>query len=180
MVIERDPPDERLAAAIAGLRDNEPDRDLWPGIREQISTRRKPTLQLRWPVAIAAGLVLLLGGAIAGRQLAVREQPDVNVVTGVTEAEPEFITAGFSEAELTLAGAIEDLQRAYLDAAPRLDEDTRRAIASSLAAIDSAIAQARSLAGDSPDDVAAARYLTRTMQRKLKVLQTATSMASRT
>lgn len=180
MVIERDPPDERLAAAIAGLRDSEPDRDLWPEIRAGISARREPALQLRWPVAIAAGLLLLLGGAIAGRQLAVRQQPDMNVVTATPETQPEYITAGFSDAELTLASAIDDLQRAYADAAPRLDVGTRSAIASSLAAIDSAIAQARNVAGDAPEDVAAARYLTRAMQRKLKVLQTATSMASRT
>ena len=180
MATELDGPDPRLAEAIRGLRDRGPDHDLWPEISTRISRRGPRMLQIRWPVAAAAALTLLAGGAALSRvALPGTAVPTVPVATN-TAAEPSVVLpAGFNRAEATLAEAIDQLEAAYQAAAPTLDPEVRTAIAQTLASLDTAIVDARTRAGSAPTDVDAARYLTRTMQRKLSVLRTAATMATR-
>jgi hypothetical protein len=180
MATDLDGPDPRLAEALRDLRDREPANDLWPGIARRIDRRRPRVLQLRWPVAAAAALTLLVGGAALSRVIMPARGP---VTSSVATTSPQDATvvlpAGFNSAEATLATAIDQLEQAYLAAAASLDPEVRLAISSSLASLDTAIVDARSRAGSVPTDVDAARYLTRTMQRKLSVLRTATNMVSR-
>ena len=183
MATDLDGPDPRLSDAIRGLRDREPTTDLWPGIVNRIGKRKTRTLELRWPVAAAAALTLLAGGAALSR-LVSPSDPTPNAM--VANAAPDrqvtetlVLPVGFDRAEATLTAAIVQLEAAYLAAAPSLDPEVRDAIAQSLASLDTAIGDARLRAGSSPADVDAARYLTRTMQRKLSVLRTAATMATR-
>lgn len=173
--------DPRLAAAIARLEDREPDTDLWPGIARQIAPRRPGMLQVRWPVAAAAALALVAGSA-AVTTLMVRDGAPATpmVATGTTGADAPLpiLPAGYDDAAQTIGAAIERLEQAYAAAASSLPADVREEIASSLAALDQAIAEARHRAGAAPEDLGAARYLTRTMQRKLDMLETAATMAS--
>lgn len=179
MATDHDPLDPGLERAIRGLSDREPAHDLWPDIARRIAPAR-PALRLRWPVAIAAALALLLGGGLIDRMLTapqpVASSPDV---AAPAASSPDLLPAGFDRAEGSLTTAIDQLQAAYAEAAPRLDPEVQRAIAASLASLDSAIDQARARTGKAPDDINAARYLTRTMQRKLGVLRTAATMATR-
>jgi len=170
--------DPRLAAAIADLRDREPEADLWPGVARRITARRPGTVVLRWPLAAAAAAVLVAAGSLATWQLMRRDAPAVvAVVDSAPVGAAPVLPAGFDRAEATLADAIAELERVYLAEAAELDPAVRTSIARSLAVLDSAIGEARTRAGATPDDLAAARYLTRTMQRKLHVLRTAATMA---
>lgn len=187
MATDLDGPDPRLAEALRGLRDREPATDLWPGIATRIGKRKVRVLEIRWPVAAAAALTLLAGGAALSRLTDGGGSPtpatlaNVDTDSQATSADSPAIVlpVGFDRAEATLSEAIDQLEAAYLAAAPSLDPEVREAIAQSLASLDTAIVDARSRAGSSPADVDAARYLTRTMQRKLSVLRTAATMASR-
>jgi hypothetical protein len=180
MATEHDDLDPRLAAAIRGLEDRGPDVDLWPGIARRIAPRRRGTLQLRWPVAVAAALALVAGSAaITSALLPGRGAPAP--ATSVAAGSPGgtvVLPARYGEAEQSLASAIDRLEEAYAAAAPKLDAGTRDQIKSSLAALDSAIAEARRRADSAPTDLRAAKYLTRTMQRKLDVLQTVATMTT--
>lgn len=180
MATDLDGPDPRLAEAIHGLRDREPEHDLWPNIASRIGRRRPGVLQIRWPIAVAAAFTLLAGGALLSRVVMTGSSPVITPLASSTDVEPGvMLPVGFDRAEATLTEAIEQLEAAYQAAAPTLDPEVRNAIAQSLASLDTAIVDARSRAGSSPTDVDAARYLTRTMQRKLSVLRTAATMATR-
>ena len=72
--------DPRLADAIAGLRDREPEADLWPGVARRITARRPGTVVLRWPLAAAAAAVLVAAGSLATWQLMRRDAPAVVAV----------------------------------------------------------------------------------------------------
>ena len=172
--------DPQLASAIAALEDREPEADLWPGIAGRIAPRRPRMLKLRWPVAAAAALALVAGSA-AVTTLLTRNTAPATVVAGIP-AEPAgglpVLPAGYDEAAATLTAAIERVEQAYAAAAPSLRAEVREEIAASLDALDAAINDARARADAAPSDLGAARYLTRAMQRKLDVLETAATMAS--
>jgi hypothetical protein len=171
--------DPRLKAAIRGLHDREPERDLWPAIAGRIRTRRPGIVMLRWPVAAAAAVALVAATSFTTWRLT-RQDAQVLAVADsapTDAANVPVLPAGFDRAEASLQEAIAEVQRAYEAEAPGMDPSARLAIEQSLAALDSAIGQARTRAEVVPDDIEAARYLTRTMQRKLQVLRTAASMA---
>lgn len=173
--------DPRLKAAIAELDDREPEADLWPGIARRIAPRRRSMLQLRWPVAAAAALALVAGSAAVTTLLVRDGAPTAPMVASGTPAPDgslQVLPAGYDEAAQSIAVAIERLEQAYAAAAASLPADVREEIAASLAALDQAIDEARTRAGAAPEDLGAARYLTRTMQRKLDMLETAATMAS--
>lgn len=172
--------DPRLAIAIAQLEDREPEADLWPGIARQIAPARPGTLQLRWPVAAAAALALVAGSAAVTTLLTRDGSPAQTVASAPAgpAGDMPVLPAGYDEAERSLSDAIERLEQAYAAAESTLPPDVRAQIGESLAALDAAISDARTRAGASPADLGAARYLTRTMQRKLDVLETAATMAS--
>jgi hypothetical protein len=137
-------------------------------------------LQVRWPVAAAAALSLMAGGAALSRLLLPDGAADTAPMALTPDTDPALLLpVGFDRAEAALTDAIAQLQAAYQAAAPTLDPEVRSAVAQSLASLDTAIVDARRRAGASPTDVDAARYLTRTMQRKLSVLRTAANMATR-
>src|SRR5690606_996773 len=153
---------------IRGLDDHPPATDLWPGIARRIAPPRRKVI-LAWPMAIAAGLALVAGGAMMG-WLAGPADSEVEATTltdSGTETELPIVLAGFQSADATLREAIDRVEQAYLIAAPSLDAEARAAISAAVAALDTAISQARQRSAARPGDVEAARYLTRTMQRKL-------------
>ncbi len=179
MATDPDGLDPRLAAAIRGLEDRGPEVDLWPGISRRINPRHRGMLQIRWPIAIAAALALVAGSAaITSALLPGRGAGEVAVRPASTVGGTPALPAGYDRAEQSLATAIDRLEEAYAAAAPRFDPATREQIKASLAALDTAITEARSRADAAPTDLRAAKYLTRTMQRKLDVLQTVATMTT--
>lgn len=170
--------DPRLRTAIEGLTDREPAHDLWPGIAGRLGPRRPGTVVIRWPLAAAAAMALVAGTSFATWRLT-RESARAVALTDtaqVSAASAPVLPAGFDRAEASLQEAISEVERAYQAEAATIDSSARVAIERSLATLDSAIVQARTRAAVVPDNIEAARYLTRTMQRKLQVLRTAATM----
>lgn len=172
--------DPQLRTAIAGLEDREPETDLWPGIRRRIAPRRPRVLELRWPVAAAAALALVAGSAAVTTWLVRGGTGATTVATQPPPADASLpaLPAGYDQAAASLVAAIDRLEQAYAAAAAALPADVRQEIGASLVALDAAIDDARARAEAAPADLGAARYLTRTMQRKLDMLETAATMAS--
>ncbi len=183
MATDHDELDPRLREAISGLRDREPDSDLWPGISRRIAPPRPGTIQLRWPIAAAAAVALVAGSAVVTRQL-VQSGPVAARETGTPIASHAgsvtVLPAGFDLATASLSDAIAQVEDAFAEVAPSLDSATRASIAGAIRTLDAAIADASARAGAAPDDIDAARYLTRTMQRKLRVLQSVTTLTRAT
>ncbi|MEO5824392.1 MAG: hypothetical protein ABIR59_00715 [Gemmatimonadales bacterium] len=183
MDFEHDDIGPELQGAIGTLRDRDPEHDLWPTIAEAVAAEGRPGfIQVRRGVLIAAGLALV--AASVAITVALRETPVRTVVAGVppTVVVPAaaVLPAGFNVATVTLERAIEQVEAAVAMASSTLDESTRVRIEGSMAVLNGAIADARARADAAPRDVGAARYLTRTMQRKLDVLQSVASMTRRT
>lgn len=180
MAIDRDRPEPHLAGLLAELEDREPVADLWPGIRERIRPAPPKGLLLRWPVAIAAALALVAGGAALATVLPRAGGPrpgDAPVAATTTPgADLRTLPAGYGDAAVALDEVITRLEEAVAAAAPDIEPAARQRIQESLAALDQAIADARLRVEAAPDDLAAARYLTRTMQRKLDVLQSVATL----
>lgn len=179
MATEHDDLDPRLADAIAGLRNREPETDLWPEIAPRLAPRAVPgTVRVRWPTAIAAGLVIALGSA-AGTFAVLRHRLAETplAVSGATSGAPSTPVA-FSPADATLERAIEQLEVTLRSLQNRLDPESRQSLNRSLRLLDQAIADAQQQRRAEPDDPRAARYLTATLRKKLDVLRTVTVMAS--
>ncbi|HPF61462.1 MAG: hypothetical protein KC544_03515 [Gemmatimonadetes bacterium] len=180
MATDQDRPDPDLAGLIARLEDRPPATDLWPGIRQRIRPAPRPGLVLRWPAAIAAALALLAGGATlatvvplgGGRRVAAA--PEAPLAAGTSDL--RALPAGYGDAAVALDQVIDRLEEAVAAAAPSLEPAARQRIQESLAALDEAIADARLRVDAAPGDLDAARYLTRTMQRKLDVLQSVATL----
>lgn len=172
-----DPLDPRLAEAIATLRDAPPSDDLWPEIAPRLAPRHPAgTLLVRWPTAIAAGLVIATA-SIGGTLLLLRGNTVVEPTT--TAAAPlatpaNAVAAAHTPADQALQRAIGELEGRLALAEGTLDPQTRDGIRASLAALDQAIADAAARQRATPDDARSAHYLTSALQKKLEVLRTVT------
>jgi len=181
MAIEPDRPDPRLAGLIDGLVDRAPERDLWPGVSARLAPRHPGRLVMRWPTALAAGLALVAASAgitvfLQGRSASLAPTTGSPVVTGPA---PALLPAGFAQATGTLQQAIDELEQTLAATTASLDPTTRDRVREAIATLDAAIEDARERAVGAPTDLGAARYLTRTMQRKLDVLQSVATLTHR-
>jgi hypothetical protein len=184
MATENEDLDPVLRRHVDQLQDREPDIDLWPGISQRIATPQPGWLNIRWPVAAAAAAVLILGSSLA-TMLVVGGSPGDPAVSAPVASAPGSPTgsqlalpAGYQEAATSLDGAITTLETVIAEVFPGLDVETRTGIEEALGSLDEAIRDARLRTDASPDDVEAARYLTRTMRRKLRVLNTVATMTA--
>lgn len=179
MATEHDELDPRLADAIAGLRNREPATDLWPGIAPRLQPRAVPgTVRLRWPTAIAAGLVIAIGSAAGTFAVLRLRAPQAPVASRDLPADLPASLAGYSPVDATLESAIAQLEVTLRALQDKLDPEARRSLNQSLGLLDQAIADAAKQRRAEPDDPRAARYLTATLRKKLDVLRTVTVMAS--
>lgn len=181
MDIDRDRLDPRLAQLIEGLPDSPPARDLWPGIAARLRPERQGRLVLRWPTALAAGLALLGAGAALASLAAPGRSPVAPHVAQLSQPTPgpTVIPADFASATATLQAAIDELERSLAASSASLDPTTRLRMEGAIAALDAAISDAQLRAEEAPEDPRAARYLTRTMERKLAILQSVAALTHR-
>ncbi|HEY3935358.1 MAG TPA: hypothetical protein VGL65_12160 [Gemmatimonadales bacterium] len=180
--------DPHLADAIASLKDTPPSTDLWPGIARQLEPRpSRGMIQLRWPVAIAAGLVIAIATS-AGTAIAlhlIRGAPTSPAGTTVAanpasgKVPSATIAASFAPADSALASAIDDLERAVRANLDHLDPEARTSVNQSLSLLDQAIAQAAARQNAAPDDPRVANYLTSTLRKKLQLLRTVSELTRR-
>lgn len=169
-----------LADAVGRLRDQPPAEDLWPGIARQLKPRHpRGTLLIRWPTALAAGLLIALATSASTAVLlhrgAVTDTASVSTAQGPSDN--VTITASFAPGDAALARAIDDLELAVRASMDRLDPVARSTVHQSLLALDAAIAQAAARQSAAPGDPGAARYLTSTLRKKLQLLRTVSQIA---
>jgi hypothetical protein len=174
MATDHDEPlDPRLRDAIATLRDSAPAEDLWPEIAPHLAPRHPAgTLLLRWPSAIAAGLVI--AAASVGGTLLLQRGTEAGPAIAVAPEAAGTALAAFTPADAALQQAIQELEMVLNAAEPTLDSKTRDGIAESLKALDQAIADAATQQRATPDDPRLSRYLTTALQKKLGVLRAVT------
>jgi hypothetical protein len=172
-----DPLDPRLAEAIAALRDAPPSDDLWPEIAPRLAPRHPAgTLLLRWPTAIAAGLVIATA-SVGGTLWMLRGEaavPAPGIASSVDAVPANVVVAAHTPADQALQRAIGELESRLVLAEGSLDATTRDGIRASLDALDRAIADAAARQRATPDDARSAHYLTSALQKKLEVLRTLT------
>jgi hypothetical protein len=172
-------PDARLAEAVARLRDTQPPDDLWPGISRKLTPRHpRGILLIRWPVALAAGLVIAAATATSTAILLHRTPAvDSTTVAAAPGAQTSaIVTASFAPGDAALAHAINDLELAVRASMGHLDADARNSVNQGLNALDAAIAQAAARQSAAPGDPGAARYLTSTLRKKLQLLRTVSQL----
>jgi len=163
----------RVHARAGMLRDEPPDRDLWPGISRKIApAQARRALVFSVPQLLAAGVALMLvsGGTawLAGRRGAPVVGPSAMLATPASKGEASY------------AAAIAQLEAA-LDAgrtSSALDSTTVRALEHSLATIDSAIQDARQALAADPASAYLNHHLADTMRRKLELLRQASALAT--
>jgi hypothetical protein len=173
--------DPRLSDAIARLRDTQPGADLWPQIARQLEPRYpRGTVLMRWPTALAAGLLIAVATS-AGTALLVRRVAPPDTAIGATAAAVHLPTLAETMAptDAALARAVDDLERAVKGTLKQLDPEARATVNKTLTMLDQAIAQASARQNASPDDPRAARFLTSTLRKKLQLLRTVSELTQR-
>jgi hypothetical protein len=171
--------ERHLTEAVSRLRDTQPADDLWPAIARQLTPRHpRGTLLMRWPTALAAGLVIAVATSASTAILLHRARGADSVATTVAsrEAAAALVTASFAPGDAALAHAIDDLEQAVRASVDHLDPDARASVNRSLTSLDSAIAQAAARQSAAPGDPSAARYLTSTLRKKLQLLRTVSQL----
>ncbi|HEX3927464.1 MAG TPA: hypothetical protein VHW65_05665 [Gemmatimonadales bacterium] len=176
MDIESRDTDPVLGRAVATLRDTPPGNDLWPGIASQMAPRvPRGTLLVRWPAALAAGLVVAVASA-GGTAVWLHAHAVPAPVTTVAATGTPAVRASLIPADTALAHAIVDLETTVRANMASVDPAARASITKGLAALDGAIAEAQAERLATPDDPRAARYLTSTLRRKLDLLRTVSQL----
>lgn len=180
MATDNEPLDPRLAEALSELRDSAPATDLWQGIAPRLSPRaHSGVMRLRWPTALAAGLVIALV-SVAGTAAVLRRAAPVAPNSAAQRTSGLLIiSATATPVDATLESAIAQVETLLQSLQDQLDPAARAELARSLARLDEAIAHAATQRRAAPDDPQAAQLLTATLRRKLDVLRTNAVLASK-
>ena len=170
-------PDPHLAEAIARLRDTQPEIDLWPGIARQLEPRRgRGTVTMRWPVALAAGITIVVASSAGTMALLRRAAPADSTAAPRASVAATPAAAQLTPEDAALARAIDELERAVRANLDHLDPEARGSVNRSLQLLDQAIAQAAARHSAAPDDPRIAQYLTTTLRKKLDLLRTVSQL----
>jgi hypothetical protein len=179
--------DDILAQAIAGMKDEMPATDLWPGIEARVAARRvhrDTVISLTWSqLAIAASLLV---AASVGITWVVAHPPAAAPGAGqvVVKAEGEPVGAAAGQvlpanfADKQFDAAVTDLEQILREERDRLDPRTVMVIERNLSTIDDAIKQAREALDSDPANPYLNSHLADARRRKLELLRRATTLAS--
>ena len=182
MATDNEPLDPRLADAIRELRDSAPATDLWPGIAPRLAPRAHiGGMRMRWPTALAAGLVIAVGsivGTIAFLRRATPAAPAPVVVNAQGGPGLVVVSATATPADATLKSAIAQVETLLRSLQDQLDPAAQAELTRSLQRLDQAIADAEAERRAEPGNAQAANLLTATLRRKLDVLRTGAVLAS--
>lgn len=172
----------------------EPATDRWPHIEVAIKDRLKrrsasktiasarqrksrQRLFTRVPMALAAGISLLIVGA--GSWWLARATAPTSPSEIIAPSEP----AGVATSEIAIlaaeryGAAIAELERVLLDEAPMLNTATVRVLREKMSIIDRAIREAREALAEDPNSDYLADHFTSLMRRKLSMLRNAAAVA---
>lgn len=162
--------DDKLIAAASGLATGiSPDRDLWPGIEQAITTPKRS----RWTpmLAQAAAVVLLVGASSGITYLTMKEEP---VVMQRFSPELQFERTAFG-AEQTLGSVYRSAQGNYQadlnKELEKLSPEVRADIEKNLALIEDAIAEINLALEQNPDSVLLQELLVRSYREQHTLLR---------
>ena len=131
------PPRTDLDALLGTVpRDLPPARDLWPGIEAAITAPLAPPARRRWPLALAAGLLMAVAGGWVGSRLAAPPSITSGPAPRAQPGEPDSLavrSVQVREAEYNATRA--ELVRTYEERLKMLSPVTRARIAADLATI---------------------------------------------
>ena len=178
----------RRARALESV---DPERDLWLDIAPRLHTageedkvipmhgtpprgvRDRPRVRMSAPQAVAAGLVLALGGGLAGAWVGAGEPAPPPSVSAAEPASAALVAAG----EALPPGLFDELQlleEALRADVSRLEPETRAVILGNLAIIDRAIRESVQALEEDPESRYLQGHLGSALQRKVGYLQQVT------
>ena len=173
--------DPHLAAAIAELpREISPERDLWPGIANEVSRRRQ---RHRRTLLLAAATLLVALGALltlaSGRTGAGGTEPRLAEERAAAIVPAAIERTVYSASEATLDGVRRQLEAEIEAHKDRLPPETRALVFENLRTIDRALAEIEAALAESPGDADLARTAMSYRQRQIDLLRQANRVASR-
>lgn len=177
--------DDILAQAIGQWRDEQPPRDLWPGVAERIVPRRRQFTFTLSQLAMAASLLVAVASGVtylaSNRPMTTGGgQPRGEVIQayGLPDDAPDGTIAPANFADAQFNAAVQDLERILRDERGRLDPRTVLILERNLKAIDAAINEARMALEQDPANPFLNSHLADARRRKLDLLRHAAELAS--
>lgn len=178
--------DDILSQAIGQWRDEQPTRDLWPGVATRLEVRTAPRrgqIAFTLPqLAMAASLLIAVASGVtwlAVRQPAAPADTQRMVVAeseAIGEVEGDVVNANFADAQFN--AAVTDLEQILHEERDRLDPRTVLVIERNLKTIDAAIQEARLALDNDPANPYLNSHLADARRRKLDLLRHATTLTS--
>ena len=182
----------RAVVARAGqVVDREPPRDLWPAIAARLAmpqldvmtsegatSRGKRRVSFSLPQLAAASVAIMLMSA-GTMYLVVRGDGAPQVAEFAQPAQTQDLPAGAAQVRAVTKNydaAVHELETVLERNRNQLDTATVRVLEQNLAIIDRAITEARAALGQEPANPYLSRYLDQAMQKKVQLLQRATSV----
>lgn len=172
----------RVVEAARALPDREPGSDLWPGIAERLEgrgvidleRRRTPVRRFAFtvPQLVAAGIMLVVLSS-ATVYAVLGGGPDAPAAAREMAATSSPLPVQFASYEATVRTLEQELELRRAD----LDPATVAVVEENLRIIDRAIEEARAALADDPSSSYLTTHLAQTMQRKVELLQRATTLA---
>ena len=188
--------DDILAQAIGQWREEEPSRDLWPGVMQRLTPvapelrssggGRRFTFTLS-QLAVAASLLIAVAAGVtwlaSNRSAATGGGPAETPIQAYREpaataeqAGGQFVPANFADAQFN--AAVSDLERILREERDRLDPRTVLILERNLKAIDAAINEARMALEQDPANQFLNSHLADARRRKLDLLRHATELVT--
>ena len=188
--------DDILAQAIGQWREEQPSRDLWPGVAERLEpvspklrrsgggvtftfTLSQLAVAASLLIAVAAGLTWLatnrpaLTGGEATTETVIQAYREPQ---GAPQDGGQIVPANFADAQFN--AAVSDLERILREERDRLDPRTVLVLERNLKAIDAAINEARMALEQDPANPFLNSHLADARRRKIDLLRHATELAS--
>ncbi len=177
----------RVVARAAAVQDAGPERDLWPGVAARIGAgralvsvlRRASTSRLSFtvPQLAAASLALMvLSGGLVWMAKSGDPRADFQPVSAETGAHAGTRSVGAPEA---YDEAVAQLEKALESSRANLDAETVHVLDQNIAAANRTIDECRQALAADPGNAALQAQLAKAQQRKLSLLRSALSQASR-
>jgi anti-sigma factor RsiW len=174
-----------ITVAAPAYQGSDPERDLWPGIRQAIDAGREIKLEQRRPtpvsrmfslqqlIAASVAFAMITGGVV---YLTVGRQPPVPAPVVIEEPPVVRGPSGMSvsaRAGAAFDQAVGELEQVLAQGKNRLDPRTLQIIEENLRLIDRAIAEARAAIAADPANGYLSGQVAANMHRKLEILRRA-------
>jgi anti-sigma factor RsiW len=160
--------DRPLGATAKLPRSVSPPADLWPGIEQELASRRRLRGRVTLPGwLLAAAAVLVIAVSSAGTAMLLRHN---------LSARPAVRLSNFSALESQYSAASAELTEALEKARPRLSPETVATIERSLRIIDQALTESRQALAKDPGNAALGQLVVAAWRQKVDLLRRAAAL----